>query len=68
MLAISTGASDGLGSTILGLAVAGAVLLAAGPVRTDRLAGRVMAATGRVVAVGLVLVGIWLAIQGVREV
>lgn len=67
-LALSTGASDGLGSTLPGLVVAGAVLVALGPVRTGPLVGRVMASAGRVFAVVLVLVGVWLAIQGVREV
>jgi len=67
-LALTTGASDGLGSTVLGLAVAGAGLVVLGPVRASPLVGRAMAAAGRVLAVVLVLVGIWLAIQGVREV
>ena len=67
-LALSTGASDGLGLTVLGLVVAGAVLVAVGSVRAGPVAGSVMASVGRVFAVVLVLIGIWLAIQGVREV
>ena len=67
-LALSTGASDGVGLTVLGLGVAGVVLLALGPMRSAATAGRLMVAVGRILAVALVLIGIWLAIQGVREV
>lgn len=68
ILALSTGASDGVGLTVLGLAVAGVVLLALGSVRSAAVAGRVMVGVGRILAVVLVLIGVWLAIQGVREV
>lgn len=67
-LAITTGASDGVGSALPGLVVAAAVLVALGPVSTRGTVGRVMAALGRVFAVALVVVGVWLALQGVREV
>ena len=67
-LALSTGASDGLGLTVAGLAVANAVLLGLGWVRAGPTSGRGLASIGRVLAVVLVLVGVWLAIQGVREI
>ncbi len=67
-LALSTGASDGLGLTLSGLALAGAMLIVLGPVRVGPISGRVMSSVGRVAAVVLVFIGVWLAIQGVREV
>jgi small neutral amino acid transporter SnatA (MarC family) len=67
-LAFTTGASDGVGAMVPALVAACVVLLAAGLVRTGPLSGRVLANLGRVFAVALVLIGIWLALQGVREV
>ena len=68
ILTLSIGASDGLGSVLPGLGLAAGVLIALGPVRAGPLTRRVMSSLGRVAAVILVVVGVWLAIQGVREV
>lgn len=65
-VALTVGASEGVES--LAPLVAGAALLVLGLVPNTPLRGRVLAATGRVIAAVLVVVGIWLAIQGVREV
>lgn len=65
-LAISTGASDGV--QLGPMALAGAVLIVLGAVRFGPTGRRVTGAVGRIVAVALILVAIWLAIQGVREV
>ncbi len=67
-LALSVGASEGIGSVWPGLGVAAAILVALGWVRSGPLTGRLMASIGRLLAVLLVLVGVWLALQGVREV
>lgn len=67
-LALTTGASDGLGVTTAGLLVAGLALVALGPISTAGLGGRLMGSLGRVTSLFLVVVAIWLAIQGVREV
>jgi small neutral amino acid transporter SnatA (MarC family) len=67
-LVLTTGASDGLGITALGLGVSSVLLVALGVIRSVGLSSRVLASVGRVLAVLLVLVGIWLAIQGIREV
>lgn len=67
-LTLTIGASDGLESVLPGLGLAAGMLLALGPLRMGPLTGRVMSSLGRVAAVILVVVGVWLAIQGVREV
>jgi small neutral amino acid transporter SnatA (MarC family) len=67
-LAITTGASSGVGAMLPGLVVANLVLVALGLVPTGPLGGRILANLGRVLAVALALVGIWLVLQGVREV
>ncbi|MEE8498250.1 MAG: MarC family protein [Acidimicrobiia bacterium] len=67
-LTLSIGASDGLGLVLPGLGLAAGLLVALGPLRAGPMTGRVMAALGRVAAVILVVVGVWLALQGVREV
>lgn len=67
-LAVTMGASDGLGRVIPGLAIAAAVLLALGVVPTGAIARRLLAGIGRLLAVALVVAGVWLALQGVREV
>ena len=67
-LALTTGASDGVSSASLGLVAASAALVALGPIRRGPLGARILASGGRVFAVVLALVGIWLALQGVREV
>jgi small neutral amino acid transporter SnatA (MarC family) len=67
-LTLSIGASDGLGLVLPGLGLAAGVLVALGPLRAGPMTGRAMASLGRVAAVILVVVGVWLAIQGVREV
>jgi small neutral amino acid transporter SnatA (MarC family) len=67
-LALTTGASDGVGATFCGLVAAGALLVALGPIRRGPLSARILASGGRVFAVVLVLIGIWLVLQGVREV
>jgi len=67
-LVLTTGASDGVGSALSGLVAASAALVALGPIRRGPLSGRILASGGRVFAVALALVGIWLALQGVREV
>lgn len=65
-LAITTGASDGVQAGPLAVAAGALIGLAAIPLGpTSR---RVAASVGRLFAVLLVLVAVWLAIQGVREV
>jgi small neutral amino acid transporter SnatA (MarC family) len=66
VLAVTTGASDGVmvGPT----ALAGAALIALAALPMGPSGRRISAAIGRVFAVGLVVVAIWLAVQGVREV
>ena len=68
ILTLSIGASDGLGSVWPGLGLAAGVLVALGLLRVGPMTGRVMSSLGRVAAMILVVVGVWLAIQGVREV
>jgi small neutral amino acid transporter SnatA (MarC family) len=65
-LALTTGASEGV--MVGPMAIAGAVVVMLGALRVGPLGQRVLAATGRVVALVLLLVAVWLAIQGVREV
>jgi small neutral amino acid transporter SnatA (MarC family) len=65
-LAISTGASDGVQLGPMALAGAALILLGAG--RFGFTGRRVTATVGRITAVALIVVAIWLAIQGVREV
>jgi small neutral amino acid transporter SnatA (MarC family) len=67
-LALTTGSSDGLGVVIPGVVSAAFVLFLLVHVAGTGLSGRALAATGRVLAVVLVLAGVWLAIQGIREV
>ena len=67
-LVLTSAASDGVGAMLPGLVSATVVLVALGLIRTGSLSKRVLANLGRVLAVALVLVGIWLALQGVREV
>lgn len=67
-LVLTTAASDGVGAMLPGLVGATGVLVALGVIRTGSLSERILANLGRVLAVALVLVGIWLALQGVREV
>lgn len=67
-LALTMGASDGVGTLAASLAVALGSLGALAVVPTGPVMTRLLAAVGRVVAVVLVLVGIWLAIEGIREV
>jgi small neutral amino acid transporter SnatA (MarC family) len=68
MLALSVGASDGIGLVWPGLTTASAMLFGLGLVKVGPLTGRLMASVGRIFAVVLVLVGVWLALQGVRQV
>lgn len=65
-LAITTGASDGL--EVGAIAAAGAVLLILGAVRLGPLGQRVFTWIGRLFALAVVVVAVWLAIQGIREV
>lgn len=67
-LSITVGASDGLGGVLPGLAVASGALLLLGAVPTTMIVRRLLAATGRILAVVLVVAGVWLILQGVREV
>jgi len=67
-LALTVGASDGVGTLGIGLIPGLAAVGVLGVVPLGPMARRVLAVTGRVVAIVVVLVAIWLAIQGVREV
>ncbi len=67
-LTLSIGASDGLGLVLPGLGLAAGLLVVLGPLRAGPMTSRVMAAFGRVAAVIRVVVGVWMALQGVREV
>lgn len=66
VLAISTGASDGVMVGPMLLAGALIVVLAAMPI--GALGRRVAAAVGRLLAVALVLVAVVLAVEGIRQV
>jgi small neutral amino acid transporter SnatA (MarC family) len=68
LLAVSAGSREGVGATALAAGVALVVAVAAGPVRTDSDAGRVLVALGRVLAVLAVAAGVFLMVDGIRDV
>ncbi|NQV05606.1 hypothetical protein HQ535_03575 [bacterium] len=68
LLAISAGSTEGVVATMVAVVAAVAILVALFPVRTDGLAGRVLVAVGRIVAVLAVVAGIFLMVDGIRDV
>ena len=65
-LAVTTGASDGLQP--IALSIAGATLIALAAVPLRGVGRRVVVALGRLLAAALVLVAVWLAVEGIRQV
>jgi small neutral amino acid transporter SnatA (MarC family) len=68
IVALTIGASDGIGSFLPGLGLGVAGLLGLGMVAPGRIGRRVLGASGRVLAVVVIAVGVWLAVAGIREV
>ncbi len=67
-LAVTVGASDGMGRLLAGLAAAAAILLALSAVPATSFSRRYLAELGRVAAVALAVAGVGLLLLGVREV
>ncbi|MFQ5517983.1 MAG: hypothetical protein ACE5E8_10475 [Acidimicrobiia bacterium] len=68
MLSLTAGASDGAGSAAAGLGAAAVVSVGLGAYRPGPLGRRVLVALGLVVSALVMLVGVWLALRGIREV
>ena len=67
-LAVTVGASDGMGRMLSGLGAAVAMLLVLGAVPASAFGRRLLAELGRVAAVVLAVAGVGLLLLGVREV
>jgi len=67
-LAVATGAREGFLATLLAAGVALAVLVALGSLPRRPLGDRVLVWSARVLAMVLLVVGLWLAIDGIRDV
>lgn len=67
MLALTTGTGNGVAASAGAAAAAAGALLALAPVR-GRIARRTVLWLGRLASAALVVVGIWLTIDGIRDV
>lgn len=67
-LAVATGAKEGVAATLAGAGGALAVLLLLGLLPRRPLADRVLLWASRVLGLLLLVVGVWLAIDGIRDV
>lgn len=68
ILALTIGASDGLGRLLPGLGIGIAVLIGLGALAPGPVGRRLLVSSGRVLAVVVIAVGVWLAVAGIREV
>jgi len=67
-LAVATGSREGVPATLAAAGVALAVLLALGALPRRPLGDRVLVWSARVLAMVLLVVGLWLAVDGIRDV
>jgi small neutral amino acid transporter SnatA (MarC family) len=67
-LAVATGTREGVRATVAAAGVALAVLLALGALPRRRLADRVLVWSARLLGMVLLVAGLWLAIDGIRDV
>jgi small neutral amino acid transporter SnatA (MarC family) len=67
-LAVATGTGEGVTATLAGVATALAVLLLLGLVPRRPPADRVLLWASRVLGLLLLIVGVWLAVDGIRDV
>jgi small neutral amino acid transporter SnatA (MarC family) len=67
-LSVTTGSKEGVAATAVAAAVALSLLGLLGPVARRETADRVLLHLGRLVAVALLVVAVWLLIEGIRDV
>lgn len=67
-LAVTTGTEEGVPATLAAAAISLAVLLALGGVPRRPLADRVLVWAARLLGLVLLVVGLWLAVDGIRDV
>ena len=67
-LSLTTGNQEGVAATAVAATVALAILGALGPLPRRQTADRVLLYLGRLMAVGLLVVAVWLLIEGIHDV
>jgi len=67
-LSLTTGSQEGVVATMAAAAVSLGLLGSLGPLTRRETADRVLLHLGRVIAVGLLVVAVWLLIEGIRDV
>jgi protein-S-isoprenylcysteine O-methyltransferase Ste14 len=65
---VATGSREGVPATLGAAGVVLAVLVALGPLPRRPLGDRVLVWSARVLAMVLLVVGLWLAVDGIRDV